>query len=353
MKIFYAILLLGLLPVISCQQAQNDLDEINPEQALFSSDKLKNVDSFLKQHGSAAFLAIYDGKIFYSWGDINKRYPIHSIRKPLLGALYGIYVDKGIIDLKQTLKDLNIDDLEPSLSEEEKQAKIIDLIQSKSGVYHKAAAEAEEMIADRPERGSHKPGTYFYYNNWDFNVLGTIFEQKTGKKLFNAFYNEIAKPTNMKHYRGTFEKVYTIHSIEDIPNTDGFYQYEKEKSIHPAYHIQMSAYDLAIFGTLYMNNGSWQGRQIIPVEWIKKSTTSYSISDPKMGLGYGYLWHVLPENDKIGRCFLHTGNGVHLLAVFPDIKLVIVHRVDTTKQYNFTLQNLYMLWDVFFDARNI
>lgn len=352
MRIFYSILLCGLFLVISCQQVQNNLDSIAPEEALFSSEKLKSVDSLLEKQGSSAFLAIYDGKIFYSWGDINKKYPIHSIRKPLLSALYGIYIGKGIIDLNQTLKELNIDDIEPSLSEEEKQAKVIDLIQSKSGVYHTAGAETEEMIVDRPERGSHKPGMYFYYNNWDFNVLGKIFEQKTGKKIFEAFYEDIAKPTNMKHYKGTFKDVYTIQSIEDIPKTDGFYQYEKDKSIHPAYHFQMSAYDLAIFGTMYMNNGSWNGRQIIPADWVQKSTKSYSISDPNIGLGYGYLWDVLPEDDVIGRCYLHTGNGVHLLAVFPDIKLVIIHRVDTTRQYDFTLQNLFLLWDVFFDARN-
>jgi hypothetical protein len=46
---------------------------------------------------------------------------------------------------------------------------------SRSGVYHEAAAEAQVMINTRPDRGSHTHGTFFYYNNWDFNVLGTIF----------------------------------------------------------------------------------------------------------------------------------------------------------------------------------
>lgn len=352
MRMVHSLLLCGLILLISCQKFQDKLETISPEEALFSSEKLKNVDSFLEQHGSSAFLAIYDGKIFYSWGDINEKYPIHSIRKPLLSALYGIYIEKGIIDLNQTLRELEIDDIEPSLTEEEKKAKVIDLLQSKSGIYHAAGAEAEEMISKRPERGSYKPGTYFYYNNWDFNVLGTIFEKKTGKKIFEVFDEDIAKPINMQHYKGIFEEVYTINSAEDIPLTDGFYHYEMEKSRHPAYHFQMSAYDLAIFGLLYMKNGCWNGNQIIPAEWIEKSTKPYSISDPEIGLGYGYLWNVLPEDDVLGRCFLHTGNGVHLLAIFPDIKLVIVHRVDTTKPYNFSTQKLFYLWDIFFKAKN-
>ena len=39
------------------------------------------------------------------------------------------------------------------------------------------AAETPAMKAARPERGSHAPGTFWYYNNWDFNVLGTVFEK--------------------------------------------------------------------------------------------------------------------------------------------------------------------------------
>ena len=83
-----------------------------------------------------------------------------------------------------------------------------------------------------------------------------------------------------------------------------------------------------------------------------KSTIAYSVADEQIGLGYGYLWYVLPEDEILGRCFLHTGNGVHMLAVFPDIKLVMVHRVDTTKQCSFNLQNLFQLWDIFFSARD-
>jgi len=349
--IYYIQLLLLCCLLISCKVENSSFETITPEEANFSSKKLKVVQEFLEQYGSAAFLALYDGKVFFNWGDINKKYPLHSIRKPLLSALYGIYVERGKINLNQSLNELNINDIEPDLTEDEEQARVIDLIQSKSGVYHEAAAESNEMIMNRPERGSHEPGTFFYYNNWDFNTLVTIFEQKTGQSIFESFYEDIALPIGMKHYKGSYEKVYDLNSFEDIPTTDGFYQYEEDKSLHPAYHFRMSTNDLALFGVLYLNNGKWGDKQIIPTEWINKSTTAYSIADEQIGLGYGYLWYVLPEDENLGRCYLHTGNGVHMLAVFPDIKLVIVHRVDTTKQCKFNLQNLFLLWDIFFSAR--
>lgn len=253
--------------------------------------------------------------------------------------------------MNQTLKELGIDDVNPRLSDDEKQARVIDLLQSRSGVYHEAGSEAEVMMAERPPRGSHKPGTQFYYNNWDFNALGTVFEKATGEKIFSAFHENIARPLHMEQYAGTYVEVHHMRGAEDIPKTDGFYLYDEEKSVHPAYHFRMSASDLALFGSLYMHGGSWNGRQIIPAEWVEKSTQAYSVIDPQIGMGYGYMWNILPMDETLGRCFLHTGNGVHLLAIFPDIKLVMVHRVDTTRPYDFDTRRLFQLWDIFFRAR--
>ena len=99
-----------------------------------------------------------------------------------------------------TLKELGIDDVEPNLTDEEKQATIKDLLKSRSGVYHEAAAETQEMKDIRPERGSHPHNTFFYYNNWDFNVGAAIYEQLTGKYIFNEFKEGIASPIGMQDF---------------------------------------------------------------------------------------------------------------------------------------------------------
>ena len=191
------------------------------------------------------------------------------------------------------------------------------------------------MIDSRPERGSHPPGSFFYYNNWDFNALGTIFEQETGRGIFEAFYQEIAQPLGMKDFR-----------VEDAR-----YYYEKQKSLHPAYHFHMTAHDMALYGLLYMNNGTWKGRQIVPGEWIAESTTTHSMMNPETSFGYGYLWYVLPEDLGLGRIFLHTGAGIHLLGVLPDLKVVVVHRVDTlADDIRFTGDDLSHLYDLIMAA---
>lgn len=342
------ILYLKLFIISTTVIAQNDqLIRISPEEAGFSSKKLAALESYLEDAGSSSLLLISDGKVFFEWGDIYKKHLIHSIRKALLNSLYGIYVEKGIIDTSVTLSEIGIDDIEPTLTELEKSARIIDLLKSRSGIYHLAAAETEGMEASRPERKIHKPGEAYYYNNWDFNVLGAILEQKTGKDIYSLFAEDVAKPLGMLQYSGEYTSIDITNIDLEIPDADGFYQYEKNKSKFPAYHFRLSAYDLALYGILYANGGNWNGKQIVPKSWIEISTKPYSIIDKKYGVAYGMLWKVLT---KYG-CYEHTGMGVHLLRIYPGSKIVIVHRVDTERENNFTSNKLYPIFGIIFNAQ--
>lgn len=141
----------------------------DPEQAGWSSNKLQEAKGIFDEIGSAAFMAIHRGAVVAAWGNYTFPYKCHSIRKSILSALYGFNVDDGKIGLNRTLAELQIDDI-PPLTETEKEAKIIHLLKARSGVYHEAVSETEEMKATRPIRGSHKPDTHWYYNNWDFNA---------------------------------------------------------------------------------------------------------------------------------------------------------------------------------------
>jgi len=282
----------------------------SPEEAGWSSDELNRAKWYAQRIGTAAFLVIYEGKIVTSWGDIERKYKVHSIRKSFLNSLYGIHVKEGHIDLNKTMAELGIDDNPPSLTDEEKTATVNDLIKSRSGVYHKAASQS----AIPPERGSHPPGTFFYYNNWDFNALGAIFEQETGTKIFEEFKMRIADPLQMEDYQ-----------IEE----DTEYRFQLEKSIHPAYHFWMSSLDMARFGLLYLRGGKWKDEQIVPADWIKESIRPYSLHATQ-ARAYGYLWWIQTEGylKKLGM-FSALGRGQHSIDILPKLRLLFVHRVQT------------------------
>ncbi|MGH8105089.1 MAG: serine hydrolase domain-containing protein [Arenimonas sp.] len=349
-----AAFLFTILLVISTSANSRNSDRferITPEQAGYSSEKLKALETFLESSGSDSLVLVYDGKIFFEWGDIRKKLLVHSMRKALLNSVYGIYRKRGVIDIEQTLAELKVDDAPIPLSEMEKSAKLIDVLKSRSGVYLPAAAESEGMVQNRPVRGSHNPGEFYYYNNWDFNVAGYVFEQRSGKRIYDAFYKQIAKPLGMLDYRNNIVP-WSGEAMPDDLNADGFYRLEQERSRFPAYHFRMSAHDLALYGQLFLNHGQWKNRQIIPAEWIDLSTQSYSITEPEYGLAYGMLWDVLvPDSPNERASFFHTGVGVHMLGVYPKHKLVLVHRVDTEKEYRFNDGDLYKIIRMVHGAR--
>ncbi len=247
----------------------------------------KSQKRYFDQLPPAGLVVIDHGKMVVGWGDTARKIKISSMRKSLLSALYGIYQDNGYIPLDSSLASLGIDD-NPALTPPEKTATIRMLLQARSGIYHSYVAGTPSMRSNTPLRGSHLPGSFWYYNNWDFNALGGIFEQLTGRKIADAFNESIAKPTGMEDF--LISDFYYLYARPDAK--------EYEKSVYPAYHFRMTARDMARFGYLFLHGGNWNGRQIIPAHWVKESLTSYSLTEE--GGGYGYLWWI---------------NGLHLPAV--------------------------------------
>ena len=209
------------------------------------------------------------------------------------------------------------------MTTEERQARIVDLLRARSGVYHAADFETDFQRKGRPARGSHPPGTFWFYNNWDFNALGTIFEKKTGLKIGDAFYKRIAVPIGM----------------EDFKPSDVYYVGDGSVSSHPAYMFEMTARDMARFGLLYLSHGRWKGHQIVPQDWVDKSTHANEmvhVGHMPVG-GYEYLWWVEYGGVHLGDAtvpgmYSAQGAGGHIILVVPSKNLVIVNRYDNEPQ---------------------
>lgn len=290
----------------------------NPAEVGFDPVKLIQVRSLCPSTGAAAVVVVYDGRLLLTWGFPSRPYPCHSIRKSLLSSLYGTAVAEGKVDLSHTLEQLGIDDHTP-LTNVEKQARVVDLLCAKSGIYLPSNNSSKEMQAKMPRRGAHPPGTFWFYNNWDFNALGTIYSNATGKKVFDAFSQQIAEPIEMEHFDSNRHTRWS---------NDG-------SSVHSGYEFWLSALDLARFGLLFSRGGRWGDRQLIPADWVKESTSVHSIVDDGPG-GYGYMWWVeilseyLPEFSKqLEGSYSAEGIWGHCVVVIPNCKLVVVVRVDT------------------------
>lgn len=287
---------------------------IDPASTGWSVEGLTKAGDYARSLDLTAVMIVQGGRVVAEWGDVTRKANVRSVRKSLLGALYGIQVAEGRIDLGRTLGELGIDDNPPSLTEAEKRATVRDLLMSRSGVYHGAAYESADMKALRPARGSHPPGAFWYYNNWDFNALATIYERLTGERIFESFERRIAGPIGM----------------QDFTAADGRYVTEAS-SIHPAYVMRLSARDLARVGWLVLNQGQWNGRQVVPAAWVAESTRPLS-HIPRGSLAYGFLWWALRDGTQLSQVFgpahFALGNGGQAVAVMPSRQLVVVQVVD-------------------------
>jgi CubicO group peptidase (beta-lactamase class C family) len=262
-------------------------------------------------------MAVQDGKVLFSYGPTDLVSILFSARKSILAMLYGKYVEDGTIDLEKTLADLGIDDL-GGLLPIERQAKLRHLMTARSGVYHLAANSGDDL-AFAPPRGSQVPGSYFLYNNWDFNAAGTAFESLTKRSIYSAFAGDFANPLQ----------------LEDFDLSRHRRTGDLTRSEHAAYHFFLSTRDMARLGYLMLHQGSWRGKQLIPANWVAKIATAVTnaseMHPPRTAnrhLGYGYLWWILEEPARSPLHGAYMAWGVHgqFILVVPKRQMVIAHK---------------------------
>ncbi len=232
--------------------------------------------------------------------------------------LYGPFVENGKINLDKTIEQLGLDDV-GGLLPIEKKATIKNLLTARSGVYHPAsnAGDATDMA---PKRGTVKPGSFWLYNNWDFNIAGHILEKETGKNIYDLIDSILAKPLHMEDWK------------RDAQQKGG----DSTRSIYPAYHMWFSTRDMARIGYLMLRKGKWKERQIIPANWIKTSTSIVTPNEEGVqnktayyNFAYGYLWWIWDKPFNTGYYEgAYTASGAYgqYITIIPKLDLVIAHK---------------------------
>ena len=307
-------------------------ESAKPESMGYSSARLEALRAWLKTQQTASMMVIVHGKVIFEYGDIKLTSKVASVRKSVLAMLYGNYVFSGKIDLDKTVKELGLADKEPFLPIEE-HATLEQLITARSGIY--LASGNGELDALTPKRGSEYPGTHFVYNNWDFDSAFKAFEKLTGKNVYDALETDLAKPIGMQDYDTALQKKITGADLA-----------------HFRFAMLLSTRDMARLGLLMMRGGNWNGKQAIPGDWVRYTTTLITPFDEinPTGLhirgqpdrwGYGAMWWVWDAPVFPGRiydgplqgAYTAMGTGGQYITVLPQNDVVIVHKVDIDKDY--------------------
>jgi CubicO group peptidase (beta-lactamase class C family) len=310
----------------------------SPESVGYSSAMLEALRGWVKTQDTGSMVVIVQGRVIFSYGDLSHTSKIASVRKSVLGMLYGKYVFNNVIDIDKTVKQLGLDDKEPFLPGEEK-ATLLQLLASRSGIYLPGGNPHPETLPPwdqgryMPPRGSEYPGAYYVYNNWDFNAAGVAFEKQTGKDIYQAVQTDLAVPLGLQDYLASKQKK----------------NYSPE-SLHPEYAMYLSTRDMARLGLLMLDYGVWNGKQIIPGDWVRYMTSVITpfrdinpagmrnYGEPERW-GYGLLWWVWDQPTFPGYAYTGflqgaytaAGSGGTFITVLPSRDMVVVHQVDIDK----------------------
>ena len=339
----FAFLVLSVAP-LRAQNAQRisgdvvpgaEWQQTSPESGGYSSAMLEAMRGWLKTQDTGSMMVIVQGRVIFSYGDVSRTSKIASVRKSVLDMLYGADVFKNEIDdadLNKTVKQLGLDDKLPFLPIEEN-AELIQLMASRSGIY--IPTGNGDQAKTMPPRGSEYPGDHFLYNNWDFDAVGTAFEKLSGKDIFQALQDELAKPIGMQDFVLSKQK-------KNYP----------PESVHPEYAMYLSTRDMARLGLLMLDCGQWNGKTIISCDWARYSTylhtpfrdinpTGFRNYGEPERWGYGLLWWVWDEQMFLGNTYIGflqgaytaAGTGGTYITVLPAKDMVVVHQVDVDKNY--------------------
>lgn len=327
MKLKKLILIIALLPVCNMFFAQTFPDKtwkynIDQTDKNWDQEGLKNFKNYIIDSTHITGLVIvHKGEIIFEYGDVEENSYIASVRKSVLSILYGKFVEDKTIDLNKTVKQLGIDDVDGILPEEEK-ATIQEIISARSGIYHKEGYPGG-MQQYAPKRGSVKHGSYWLYSNWDFNVAGFIFEQETGKNIYDEVEAQLAIPLNMQDWDRSLQKKSGDTTI----------------SKYLAYPIWFSTRDMARVGLLMLNKGNWNGNQLVSEKWVDemlKERTNYTelntnvpnFRDSGIDFGYGYMWWLFQnvKDKRFKGAYSARGAMGQNITVYPAIDVVLAFK---------------------------
>lgn len=164
------------------------------------------------------------------------------------------------------------------------------------------------MVLGRPLRDP--PGTKWYYNGGLTQVVAGIIERETGKPIDEFAEDVLFEPLGITRYEWL-----------------GSRAWPRGSSPSAASGLRLRARDLAKIGSLMLHEGRWNGRQVIPAEWIQLSIER-SVQDipwgPDGAIGYGFMWYPGRTLGESGYEIVGAmGNGDQRIYIMPEQKIVV------------------------------
>ncbi len=201
---------------------------------------------------------------------------VYSASKSFTSAAVGIAVREGLLSLDEKLVDAFSEDLPEKVSDYLSMATVRDLLTMCLGQERPYLMGEDRPYYPNPDwvksalaqPFSDRPGTKFLYNNVGPYLAGILVQRRAGCDLVHYLMPRLFTPMGIQ-----------LPTWENDPMGYTF----------GAGGLFLTLDELHKFGCLYLNEGRWNGRQLVPESWVREST-SRQVENDRDAYGYGYLF---------------------------------------------------------------
>jgi len=256
-------------------------------------------------------LVLKGGELIYEryalgW-DADTTHQMYSVTKSVLSALVGVAIADGKIEsVNQKVIEFFDDFVIPAGQESKNDITIEHLLRQTSGLPGDGDDESnviEWWTADGSGKACFlipqvaKPGERFAYSSGPgMQTLAALLTNAVGKNLFEYAKEKLFAPIGMTSVKWD--------TAADGVNYGGF-------------GLSMTPRDMLRLGYLYLNNGNWNGTQIIPADYV-------AATPPPAGEDYGYLFWGFSDKEGYEKAYSASGSFGQFIWILPDQDVVIV-----------------------------
>jgi CubicO group peptidase (beta-lactamase class C family) len=286
-----------------------------PEEQGLDSGTLARLVDTVGGFRQDSLLVIRHGRIvadaYYAPYEAGISHDLRSVTKSVTGTLIAIGLQAGLLDtVDHPILDLFPEKPISNIDDSKKAITVQNLLDMTSGIAWREkaytpdetvikmyeAADRVEFVLSQPMKT--EPGTAFDYNSGNPYVLSGLITKATGGSALKYARRELFAPL------GIVSEQWGRVDAQGI--TDG------EAGLHLAPH------DMARIGYLYLRDGIWNGRQIIPSSWVERAREGRVAAT--YGFHYANLWWSLPEKGA----YMALGRHSQIILVIPKLDIVAV-----------------------------
>ena len=271
---------------------------------------------------------------YFGGFDAETVHSLQSVTKSFTSAVMGIAIEQGkikgvderVIDFFPDIHGIeNMDSRKASM-------RFRDLLTMRSGTdYHEGYASSPHSQLNRLERGwdrfylnrpmVSKPGTRFQYDSGGVILMSAMLKNRTGLHVDAFAEKYLFAPLGIK-------KVRWIKNREGHPHTGG--------------GLHLRPLDMAKLGLLYLRNGKWENKQVVPAWWVEvslKKHVTFTKRSRRRHTSYGYLWWIQkpdPAGSEKQDIYSARGHGGQFIFIIPEYDMLVV--TTSESQHNAGLQ---------------